>query len=150
MQLHDLDAFTPWVQHMAYSNTKECWIAALHPGTIIESTGFDGLAALICAHASQEIVSLVADIIGVSYADIKGRKQTREVSDARHIATYIMRKDYNIPLALTAKAVGYTTHVAVYNAIRNVEQVVEVNNKLQTIYMAYPWMKGLKQRLITN
>lgn len=73
------------------------------------------------AMVADQIVERVSKHFGVSVEDIKGKKRTNEIAQARHVAIYAIRRVTNISLQNTAKIFGrdHTTVLASVEVVKS-------------------------------
>ncbi len=69
----------------------------------------------------QEIIEAVATHFGMKVAHIKGKRRTKDLATARHIAMFIMRVDFEIPLTEVGKMFGGRDHTTVMHAVEKIK-----------------------------
>src|SRR3989344_3761197 len=75
----------------------------------------------------QEIIEAVAVHFGLKVAHIKGKRRTKDLATARHIAMYIMRIDFEIPLAEVGKIFGGRDHTTVMHAVEKINELTHTS-----------------------
>jgi chromosomal replication initiator protein len=93
----------------------------------------DEAASSGAPHASsvQAIARAVAGEWGTTAAMLQGRRRTKAVSDARHVAMYLARVLLHLPLAEIGREFGARDHSTVLHAVAQVERLVAVDPELR-------------------
>ena len=71
---------------------------------------------------AEVILKAVSDYFGIKIQDIKAKKRTKEVANARQIAMYLIRQFTNLSLSEIGKGFGGKDHATVIYACRQVEE----------------------------
>lgn len=70
----------------------------------------------------ETILKAVSDYFGIKMQDIKAKKRTKEVANARQIAMYLAKQFTNLSLSEIGKGFGGKDHATVIYACRQVEE----------------------------
>lgn len=76
------------------------------------------------------IMSIVADRFKVSIEDLKGSSRRREVSQARQVAMYLMRKHTDLSLPKIGEAFGGKDHTTVMYSCDKINNLKESDNQM--------------------
>lgn len=80
---------------------------------------------------AEKILECVSKKYGVTIEDIKGRKQTSEITYIRHIAMYLMRKVIDLSLPKIGKLLD-RNHATVISSLKKVEKDIGTGNQTDT------------------
>jgi len=92
-------------------------------------------ATKTCPPRVGEIMKVVADIAGISLAEIRGKARPRKIAFPRHVAQFItsqLRPDLSFPKI--AFLFGNKDHTSPYYAVQVVPRRIRVNPGLAAIY----------------
>lgn len=78
----------------------------------------------------DKIFENVSKTFNVSISDIKGKKRTKEIAEARHITIYLLRQITNLSLNDIGKLFGDMHHTSVLSAYNNVLDELPLNPSL--------------------
>ena len=82
----------------------------------------------------ETIISVVSEFLKVSLEDLKGSSRRREISNARHIAMYLMRQHTDLSLPRIGEEFGGKDHSTVMYSCEKIAKQLKKDNKLsQTI-----------------
>ena len=81
----------------------------------------DVLTNMAQAVTPAKILTFVSQKYGIPEEDIKSRKQTKDIKNARHIAVYLTRKLLDMPLASVGKLFN-RDHTTIMSSVENVEK----------------------------
>lgn len=76
------------------------------------------------------VQKIVCETLGIKIQDIKSKKRTKEISNARKMAMYITKKLTNLSLAEIGSAFGGKDHATVIYACRQIEKEIEKDENL--------------------
>ena len=79
----------------------------------------------------NQVVSLVANVFGVSTERLLGRDRSREVALPRHVAMYVLRQEANSSLPQIGEALGGRDHTTVMHACKKIADLIERDNDLR-------------------
>ena len=77
----------------------------------------------------EQVQKFTCQVFGVAFEDILSRTRKREITEARHIAQFIVRETYNIPL----KRMGdlfCKDHSSVIHGLKTAKQLLEYDDLL--------------------
>jgi len=77
----------------------------------------------------EKVLSAVSQSFGVPQTELKGKKRTKEIAFARHVAIYIIRGITDLSLPAIGKIFG-RDHSTVFNAIGVIESELKNNTAL--------------------
>ena len=80
----------------------------------------------------ERLIQLVSDMTGVSIEDIKSRKRTGDVCEARQIFIYLSINTYRYPSSLLASYLGKRTKQAILLQFRCLNRQMEVYKGLSS------------------
>ena len=86
----------------------------------------DVLTNMAQAVTPAKILTYVSQKHGIPEEDIKSRKQTKDIKNARHIAVYLTRKLLDMPLASVGKLFN-RDHTTIMSSIENVEKQIKAS-----------------------
>lgn len=89
------------------------------------------------------IQKAVCEALGIKVQDIKSKKRTKEIANARKIAMYIAKKLTNLSLAEIGNAFGGKDHATVIYACKQIEKEKDKDEALQRLIDSI--IKKLKQ-----
>ena len=81
--------------------------------------------------SEQKIINTVADYYNLSPSQITGQVRTGQISLARHISMYLIRKHLDVPLKKIGMMFGGKDHTTVMNGIAKVDKELKTNEQLQ-------------------
>lgn len=93
--------------------------------SVIEKEG----VVRITAKSINEAVSKYYDI---DIADIKGKRKTQDISDARQICMYLCRKLTDMSFVVIGKEYGNRHYTTVMHAVDNVEKQIKTNKEVES------------------
>ncbi len=79
----------------------------------------------------QKIINTVADYYNLTPSQLTGKVRTGQISLARHIAMYLIRKHLDIPLKKIGDMFGGKDHTTVMSGISKVDKELKTNKQLQ-------------------
>ncbi|MCS7164331.1 MAG: chromosomal replication initiator protein DnaA [Thermodesulfovibrio sp.] len=79
------------------------------------------------------IQKVVCETLGIKVQDIKSKKRTKEISNARKLAMYIAKKLTNLSLSEIGNAFGGKDHATVIYACKQIEKDREKNESLNRL-----------------
>jgi chromosomal replication initiator protein len=82
---------------------------------------FDGPEAPPAPPSADEVVAAVCARTGATPSDLRGRSRNRQVTYARHLAMYILRRDSSLSVAQIQRLFGNRDHSTVLGAITRIE-----------------------------
>ncbi|HXH22265.1 MAG TPA: chromosomal replication initiator protein DnaA [Dehalococcoidia bacterium] len=78
-----------------------------------------------------KVLQAVCDHLGISLEDLAGRKRTRSITYARHLAMYLLRQDAGLTFQTIAEALGRGDHSTVVHACKQIEAQIKLTPALQ-------------------
>ena len=81
--------------------------------------------------SEQKIINIVADYYNLTPSQITGKVRTGQISLARHISMYLIRKHLDIPLKKIGDMFGGKDHTTVMSGIQKVDKELKTNKQLQ-------------------
>ena len=81
--------------------------------------------------SEQKIINTVADYYNLTPSQITGKVRTGQISLARHISMYLIRKHLDIPLKKIGDMFGGKDHTTVMSGIQKVDKELKTNKQLQ-------------------
>ena len=81
--------------------------------------------------SEQKIINVVADYYNLTPSEITGKVRTGQISLARHIAMYLIRKHLDVPLKKIGDMFGGKDHTTVMSGISKVDKELKTNKQLQ-------------------
>lgn len=94
-------------------------------GSVIEKEGVVRITA-------KSINEAVSKYYGVDIEDIKGKRKTQDISDARQICMYLCRKLTDMSFVVIGKEYGGRHYTTVMHAVDNVEKQVKTNKEVES------------------
>lgn len=97
----------------------------------------DQLSGFISVTASptetaEKVIASVSKIFDVSVDDIKSKKRTKEISQARHVAVYVIRKVTPMPVTSISKIFN-RDHTTILSSIDVISQEIVANHETERI-----------------
>jgi len=93
---------------------------------------YAGINPLAMQNKSQVIINLVTRETGVTYKELKSKYRGRDVSDARALCMYFMRKYTNLSLNFIGDCFN-KNHATVIHNIRKIENLKNFDSKIASI-----------------
>lgn len=81
--------------------------------------------------SEQKIINTVADYYNLTPSQITGQVRTGQISLARHISMYLIRKHLDVPLKKIGLMFGGKDHTTVMSGISKVDNELKTNEQLQ-------------------
>ena len=81
--------------------------------------------------SEQKIINTVADYYNLTPSQLTGKVRTGQISLARHIAMYLIRKHLDIPLKKIGEMFGGKDHTTVMSGISKVDKELKTDKQLQ-------------------
>lgn len=81
--------------------------------------------------SEQKIINTVADYYNLTPSQITGQVRTGQITLARHISMYLIRKHLDVPLKKIGAMFGGKDHTTVMNGISKVDKELKTNKQLQ-------------------
>lgn len=81
--------------------------------------------------SEQKIINVVADYYNLTPSQITGKVRTGQISLARHISMYLIRKHLDVPLKKIGEMFGGKDHTTVMSGISKVDKELKTNKQLQ-------------------
>ena len=81
--------------------------------------------------SEQKIINIVADYYNLTPSQITGKVRTGQISLARHISMYLIRKHLDVPLKKIGDMFGGKDHTTVMSGISKVDKELKTNKQLQ-------------------
>lgn len=81
--------------------------------------------------SEQKIINVVADYYNLTPSMITGKVRTGQISLARHISMYLIRKHLDVPLKKIGEMFGGKDHTTVMSGISKVDKELKTNKQLQ-------------------
>ena len=82
--------------------------------------------------SEQKIINTVADYYNLTPSQITGQVRTGQISLARHISMYLIRKHLDVPLKKIGLMFGGKDHTTVMSGISKVDNELKTNEQLKT------------------
>lgn len=82
---------------------------------------------------AEVIQKIVADYLGIKIQDIKARKRTKEIANARQIAMYMIKQHTSLSLSEIGKIFGGKDHATVIYACKQVEEKKQKDENFKRI-----------------
>jgi len=79
----------------------------------------------------QDVIKTVSNHYRVKQSAIKGKRRSKELVKARHIAMYLLRTELQIPLEEIGQWFSGRDHSSVIHAVRKIEEALLVNPSMQ-------------------
>jgi chromosomal replication initiator protein len=79
------------------------------------------------------VINAVSEHFGTNPETIKGRRRTKEVSLARHVAMYLLRETSSLSSPQVGLALGGRDHSTVLYAQRKMEQLIETDPEMKSV-----------------
>ena len=79
----------------------------------------------------QDVIKTVSNHYRVKQSAIKGKRRSKELVKARHIAMYLLRTELQIPLEEIGQWFAGRDHSSVIHAVRKIEEALLVNPNMQ-------------------
>ena len=111
---------------LAYIQGEE--ISMLHAKTAVK----DVLTNMAQAVTPAKILTYVSQKYGIPEEDIKSRKQTKDIKNARHMAVYLTRKLLDMPLASVGKLFN-RDHTTIMSSVENVEKQIKASPAFENL-----------------
>ena len=92
--------------------------------------GFDQIKIKI-RPGPEEVISAVADYFAVSEDEIRSNSRSSQITKARRLSSYILRKDLHLTASASGSIIGNKNHVTVLNAVKFIEAGLLSDNKLR-------------------
>lgn len=70
----------------------------------------------------QDVIKTVANHYRIKQSALKGKRRTKEIVNARHLAMYLLRTELNMPLEEIGKWFSGRDHTSVLHAIKKIEK----------------------------
>jgi len=86
----------------------------------------DVLTNMANAVTPAKILKYVSQKLGIPEEDIKSRKQTKDIKNARHVAVYLTRKLLDMPLASVGKLFN-RDHTTIMSSVENIEKQLKAS-----------------------
>jgi chromosomal replication initiator protein len=103
--------------------TMEVAMESVQP--LIGSASFSSLT-------EQRVIHAVADYYNLTTQQLTGKIRTNQISMARHIAMYLIRKMLDTPFLKIGSFFGGKDHSTVMNAVSKVEKSLKIDMSIQT------------------
>ena len=81
---------------------------------------------------AEKIIASVSRIFDVSVEDIKSKKRTKEISQARHVAVYVIRKVTPMPVTSISKIFN-RDHTTILSSIDVISQEIITNHETERV-----------------
>ena len=81
--------------------------------------------------SEQKIINTVADYYNLTPSQITGTSRAAQITLARHISMYLIRKHLDVPLKKVGAMFGGKDHTTVMNGISKVDKELKTNKQLQ-------------------
>jgi len=81
-----------------------------------------------------EVIGVVAEYFSLKPSALKGKRRTKEVVSARHLAMYLLRVDLEVPLKEVGRVFGGRDHTTVMHAVDKVERELKTSEKFRGAY----------------
>lgn len=81
--------------------------------------------------SEKKIIDTVADYYNLSPSQITGSSRSAQITLARHISMYLIRKHLDVPLKKVGAMFGGKDHTTVMNGISKVDKELKTNKQLQ-------------------
>jgi len=79
----------------------------------------------------RKILSVVSRTFKVKTSDICGKSRKKELTLARHIAAYLLRKELELPLQKIGEILGGRDHTTIMHAQDKVERIFSTNQQIR-------------------
>lgn len=79
----------------------------------------------------QDVIKTVSNHYRVKQSAIKGKRRSKELVKARHIAMYLLRTELQIPLEEIGQWFSGRDHSSVIHAVRKIDEALVVNPNMQ-------------------
>jgi chromosomal replication initiator protein len=79
----------------------------------------------------RQVLKAVAEVFGLTTADLLGRSRSRDVALPRQVAMYLMREEVNASLPQIGEALGGRDHTTVMYACEKVADMIERDDRLR-------------------
>lgn len=73
----------------------------------------------------ENLISTVAKMFSIKVSDLTGKSRKSEIVNARHIAIYILRKHFNLPLKTIGNFFGSRNHSTIKSSYDKIEEKIQ-------------------------
>lgn len=91
---------------------------------------------------AEAIQKIVADYLGVKIQDIKAKKRTKEIANARQIAMYLIKQHTSLSLSEIGRIFGGKDHATVIYACKQVEEKKERDENFRR------YLEGINKKIL--
>ena len=84
----------------------------------------------------NEIIEAVADYFSLKPSMLKGKRRTKELVSARHMAMYIMRVDLEVPLKEVGRVFGGRDHTTIMHAVGKIDKLLPSSERVRRDFIA--------------
>lgn len=81
--------------------------------------------------APNKVIKMVASYYKLKQSALKGKKRTKHLVTARHIAMFLLKENLNLPLVEIGRWFANRDHTSVIHAEKKIIQLLEVDNKIK-------------------
>ena len=135
-----LDAYKQWI--ISIKPTSDGWEALIFPKGVFYALAMDDLIVLIGKYVMNEVIILVADALNLHYTDITEPKTRERIyGDARMVAGYILYHKFPASQDFVCNVIGWKNHASYIHARKQVDSIVELQEKRDKVYKMYPFLK---------
>lgn len=79
----------------------------------------------------QDIIKTVANHYRIKQSAVRGKRRSKELVKARHVAMYLLRNELQIPLEEIGQWFSGRDHSSVIHAVKKIEQELIINQNIQ-------------------
>lgn len=91
---------------------------------------------------AEAIQKIVADYLGIKIQDIKAKKRTKEIANARQIAMYLIKQHTSLSLSEIGRIFGGKDHATVIYACKQVEEKKERDENFRR------YLEGINKKIL--
>ncbi len=79
----------------------------------------------------RHILSVVSKTFNIKTGDLCGKTRKKQITQARHVAAYLLRRELNLPLQQVGKILGGRDHTTIMHAEEKIDRSFSTNQQLR-------------------